>query len=134
MRNLWRGFGRIVLWSYERGSWPYDLMVLAIVVFVLLTPRNWFHDQPQSGALPGADVQLVSQDGGSLTRVYRIDAHLLARAKRSAKPTPELERETHDILSKSVDELKGRTFQIKRIAPIEGDGGEVIFYDVSVKP
>jgi len=50
MRALWRGITRVVFWSYERGTWPYDLMVVAIVVFVLLTPARWFKDQPPSGA------------------------------------------------------------------------------------
>ena len=35
MRSLWRGIVRTVFWSYERGSWPYDLMVVLIVIFVL---------------------------------------------------------------------------------------------------
>jgi hypothetical protein len=133
MRTLWRGLVRTVFWSYERGSWPYDVMVLAVVLFVMLTPRNWFHDQPQSGTLPGADVQLLSEDSASRTKTYRIDAHLLAPSKRAAKPTPELERKTHDILSKTVDDLKGHTFQIKQIYPILGDDGAVLYYDVAVK-
>ena len=124
---------RTVFWSYERGSWPYDVMVLAIVLFVMLTPRSWFHDQPQSGALPGADVQLLSEDSASRTKTYRIDAHLLASVKRAAKPTPELERQTHDILSKTVEDLKGHTFQIKQIHPILGNDGAVLYYDVAVK-
>jgi hypothetical protein len=102
-------------------------------LFVLLTPRTWFHDQPQSGALPGADVQLLSEDSASRTKTYRIDAHLLSPPKRTAKPTPELERQTHDILSKTVDDLKGHIFQIKRIDPIFGDDGKVLYYDVAVK-
>ena len=134
MRNFWRGLGRIVFWSYERGSWPYDVMVLAIIVFVVLTPRAWFHDQPQSGTLPGADVQLVSEDEFARTKTYRIDASLLTPAKRISRSSPELERETHDILGRSVEELKGHTFQIRRIDPVQGEDGAVLYYDVSVKP
>ncbi len=134
MRKIWRGLVRTVFWSYERGSWPYDLMVIAIVVFVLLTPPHWFHDQPQSAALPSADVELVTEDESAQTKTYRVDASLLPLAKRTPKPTPELERETHDILEKTVDDLKGRTFQIRRIDPVQGDDGTVRYYDVSVKP
>jgi len=133
MRSHLRGLGRVLFWSYERGSWPYDVMVLAIIAFVLLTPRGWFHDQPSSGALPGADVELVSENEAAHTKTYRIDAQLLAPSKRKSKPTPELERETHDILGKTVEELKGHTFQVKRIDPIQSDDGAVLYYDVSVK-
>jgi hypothetical protein len=109
-------------------------MVAAIVLFVLLTPRSWFHDQPQSSALATAGVQILSEDSARRTRTYRLDADLLALKKRTAKPTPELERETHDILGRTVDELKGRTFQVLRIDPVRADDGSVTYYDVTVRP
>jgi hypothetical protein len=133
MRTLWRGLVRTLFWSYERGSWPYDVMVVGILIFVLLTPRHWFHDQPQSGAMD-ADIQLVAEDVASQTKTYRLDAHLLPPAKRARKSTPELEQETHEILGQSVEDLKGRTFQVKSIDPVPGDDGAILYYDVSVKP
>jgi hypothetical protein len=134
MRAIWRGLARTFFWSYERGSWPYDLMVLAILVFVFLTPRHWFHDQPQSIAGPGIDIQLIAENEASQTRTYRLNAQLLPAAKRTPKPTPELERETHELLGKSVEDLKGRTFQIQAIQTVAGAGGSVEYYDVEVRP
>jgi len=135
MRTLWRALGRIFFWSYERGSWPYDVMVIAIVIFVLLTPRSWFHDDPHTAAAAAAPgVALVSADAGDQTQTYRIDATVLAPEKRQAKPTPELERETHEILGRTVAELKDQTFQVRGIEPVlAGDGG-VLYYDVTVHP
>jgi hypothetical protein len=135
MRTLWRGLGRIFFWSYERGSWPYDVMVIAIVIFVLLTPRSWFHDDPHSTAAAAAPgVALLSADVGDQTRTYRIDATVLAPEKRQTKSTPELERETHEILGRTVAELKDQTFQVRGIEPVlAGDGG-VLYYDVTVHP
>ena len=60
MRTLWRAITRTIFWSYERGSWPYDLAVILIVLFVLLTPTHWFHDQPQASTAFGSKVQLQS--------------------------------------------------------------------------
>jgi hypothetical protein len=128
---------RVVFWSYERGSWPYDLMVIAIVVFVLLTPRSWFHDQPQSAtaaAAPASGISLVSSDAGDGTQTYRIDANVLAPEKRAAKPTPELERETHEILGRAVGEFRDQTFQVRRIDPVLANDGGVLYYDVVVHP
>ncbi|MGH9703081.1 MAG: hypothetical protein ACRD4K_06870 [Candidatus Acidiferrales bacterium] len=133
MGAIWRGISRTIFWSYERGSWPYDLMVLTIVLFVLFTPRGWFHDQPQSGVVTGADVQMIADDAASHTQTYRIDAQLLAPDKRVPRPTPELERQTHEILGKTVEELKGQRFQITHIAPGRSDDGGVLYYDVAVK-
>src|SRR5271167_3762145 len=37
---------RAVFWTYKRGSWQYDLIVLAILGFIFLTPRAWYTPQP----------------------------------------------------------------------------------------
>ena len=137
MQKLWNGIVRTMFWSYERGSWPYDVMVVAILIFVLVTPRKWFNDQPQStvaaAAPSGAMIQFVSEDAETGTRTYRLNAAILAPNKRAQKPTPELEEETHEILGRSVEELKGRTFQVIQIDPRRGDDGSMQYYDVHIK-
>jgi hypothetical protein len=32
----------LILWNYERGTWPYDIFCLLIVAFIFLTPKAWF--------------------------------------------------------------------------------------------
>ena len=50
----------MILWDYPRASWQYDVIVAVILLFIFLTPRAWFRDQPrtpQSSAislLPGS--------------------------------------------------------------------------------
>jgi hypothetical protein len=134
MRSLWKGLVHTVFWSYERGSWPYDLMVVLIVIFVLLTPRAWFRDQPQSATVTQSLIKLVADDSLNQTQTYRIDSAVFAAEKRATKPTPELERETHDLLGRTVDGLKDHTFQVVRIEPVRADNGAVLFYDVTVHP
>jgi hypothetical protein len=109
-------------------------MVIAIVTFVLLTPRSLFHDQPQTTAQASSDVQLLSEDDATQTRTYRLDATILQPQKRAKEPTPELERETHDILSRTVGDLKTRTFQVKRIDPVRAGDGSIAYYDITVQP
>jgi hypothetical protein len=132
MRKLGQALFRTIFWSYERGSWPYDLMVVTIVVFVLLTPRRWFHDQPESSYAMSSGVRLVSQDTDGQTRVYRLDAQILPPEKRTSKSTPELERETHDLLGRKVQELQDQTFQLVRIDPVRAANGSVLYYDVTL--
>lgn len=130
MRSLWRGISKTIFWSYERGAWPYDVLVGAVVLFVFLSPRTWFDDQPQLGP-PGqqAQVQLLSEDPANPTQTYRVDAHLLSIPKR----TPELEKETHDVLRKNVDALRNRSFKIDRIDPVRGEDGTILYYDIVVR-
>jgi hypothetical protein len=100
-------------------------MVIAILCFVLLTPRSWFHDEARASGSANPGVELVDQDSAGRTRTYRVDAKLLPPEKRTAKTTPELERETHDILGGNVDDLKNHTFQVLRIDPVKDDRGAV---------
>ena len=34
---------KILFWSYDRGSWQYDVMCVLIVLFILFAPNRWFH-------------------------------------------------------------------------------------------
>ena len=132
MERLRQGLLRTVFWSYERGSWPYDVMVVAILAFVLLTPRKWFHDQPRSTDFPESGVQLVSENSSNQTRMYRLDARVLSPEKRAVRSTPELERETHDIRGRNVQDLQDHTFQVLQIDPVQSGNGSVVYYDITV--
>jgi hypothetical protein len=131
MRTLWRIIVRIVFWSYERGTWQYDIAVVAIVLFVVFSPKVIrFDDQPSVGPPPSyALVQLRATAPGRIA-TYRVDARLLASPAR----TPELEHDLHETVRKNVEDLRNGRFQIVRIEPIRGDGGTVAYYDVSIKP
>ena len=39
-RILWNAF----FWTYERATWQYDAMVIAILAFIWLTPPDWLGD------------------------------------------------------------------------------------------
>jgi hypothetical protein len=127
MASLRHILSRIFFWSYERGTWQYDLAVVAILIFVLATPRSWVQDQPQVGlpAAPG-QVQLVHDDGRQ--QIYRVDARLLAPPVQ----TPALENDLHNALQKSLPSLRYGRFAIAKIEPERDAQGTVIAYQVEV--
>lgn len=43
------GVWRTLFWTYERTTIPYDLMVIAILAFVWLTPPDWLGDPMAHG-------------------------------------------------------------------------------------
>jgi len=132
MRTIGRVLLRTVFWSFERGTWPYDIAVALIVVFVLLSPRSWFHDRSPLG--PGRDstmVQLRDADQTEGTRTYRVNAKFLSSEK---VPESELEHALHEAVQRNVETLQKSRFEILRIEPIRGDDGTIAFYDVSIKP
>ena len=120
-------FSRIFFWSYERGSWQYDLAVIAILIFVLLTPGRWFHDQPtREVPAPSAQVELVKETGNQQT--YKVDARMLTPPERM----PQLQNELHRALQKAQSSLQNGRFEITDVEAIRDAQGAVTAYQVTL--
>ena len=133
MRTVWRVIQRTIFWSFERGTWPYDIAVVVIVIFVLLSPRSWFHDQPPLSVPPNPKmVQLEDTDPAGGVKIYRVDARLVNSPGR--QPESELMHALHEAMQHNVLNLQQSRFEIVRIDPIQGDDGTIAYYDVSIKP
>lgn len=127
MAGIGRILDRIFFWSYERGTWQYDVAVILILVFVLATPMRWFHDQPQVGLpLNSSQVELVSKSGEK--EIYKVDARALAPPER----TPALQNDLHNALQKASPALRDGRFSIGRIEPIRDEAGAVVAYEVEI--
>ncbi len=61
----------IVLWTYRRGSWQYDLICALILAFIFLTPQEFFGDQPRLPVV--REIQRLSEGPGGRS-VYWVDA------------------------------------------------------------
>ena len=134
MRTLWRLLVRIVFWSFERGTWPYDLAVALIVVFVLLSPRSWFNDRPPLGP-PSAPamVELRGADPSDGGEIYRVDARLVSLSEGS--PESQLQNQLYEAVRKNAKRLHdSSSFEIVRIVPVRGHNGAIAYYDVCIKP
>jgi len=60
-------------WTYERGSFHYDVMVTLILAFIFLTPRIWnYGDRPQQGKLAPGSVLVKATGAGDV--IYEIPA------------------------------------------------------------
>lgn len=127
MAGFGRLLNRIFFWSYERGSWQYDIAVILILIFVLGTPTRWFHDQPQVGAAANAGLVEQLSHRGDL-EVYRVDARMLAPPER----TPALQNDLHNALQKSRADLGDGRFSIGKIEAIRDAEGNVIAYQVEI--
>ncbi len=57
----------VINWSYERGTWQYDLLCLLILAFIFLTPKEWFNSA-RSLATPTQAQVFQIQDLGHRTR------------------------------------------------------------------
>jgi hypothetical protein len=124
-------FSRIIFWTYERGTVPYDIAVAAIVLFVLLTPRSWYHDRPQmEPTKQEAGIVQTGDDENAGTQTFNVDPRLLA----SPLPKTELEHQLHDAIRKNVHDLQGRPFQIVKTEVVLDKDGNVVYFKVTIKP
>lgn len=133
MRKLLRGISGTIFWSHERGSWPYDVMVVVIVMFVLITPRRWFHDRPENNSPSSEGIVLIAQDPTAHTETYRLDGGLFGNIRPSGKSNARLEEKTHQLLNDSIESLKGQHFQVQSIQPVRSSDGSLLYCQVEVK-
>jgi hypothetical protein len=118
------GFVRAVFWSYERGSWQYDVIVLAILAFIFLSPRSWFQDRP---TLQLTDLRhnqgFVEVAHGKDTASYLVDARLV-EAQAPQKP----EDAIREILRQRVE----KPLTIKSVDTIHDRNNVILGYTVVV--
>jgi hypothetical protein len=113
---------RFIFWDYPRASWQYDVMVGIIVVFVMLTPRWWFRDQPRTPLVSSVSV-LPVEHGSS---VYWVEPELLAgmtKDQQAQKLQALLSHLTHQ-----------KQVTVTRVEPIPDSDGETKGYMVFAKP
>ncbi len=128
MASLGQILSKTFFWAYERGTWQYDAAVILILVFVLATPRGWFHDEPQMGLPANAPGQVLLLNEQGESKTYRVDARILAPPQQ----TPALENELHNALQKALPELRNKRFTIAKIDPVRDEQGTVIAYHVEI--
>ena len=130
MAGLKQILARTFFWSYERGTWQYDVAVILILIFVLLTPHTWFRDQPQVGMpVDQQQVQLLLFSDDGHRQEYRVDARVLAPPEQ----TPTLQNELHQALQRALPDLRNGRFSITKIEPVRNENGTVIAYQVEIR-
>src|SRR5215472_9759457 len=127
MASSGKALYRMFFWSYERGSWQYDVAVALILVFVF-TPKSWFHDQPQVG-LPVTSTLVEQLSKSGEVEIYKVDSRVLAPPER----TPSLQNDLHNVLQKAGRGLQDGRFAIGNIEALRDEQGNVIAYRVEIK-
>jgi hypothetical protein len=116
---------KAVFWSYERGSWQYDIICLLILAFIFLTPANWFHDRPRLQLSDLRHVHGIVEVGHTnQVWVYQLDARLV-----ESLGTVPPDKAVQQLLLQRVKP----PFEIKSVKPILGSGDVVLGYTVEVK-
>jgi len=117
---------RAVFWSYERGSWQYDVICAVILAFILLTPRSWFHDRPTLELSDLRHRQGVIEIGRTRAGAeYLVDSRLV-ESYAPLKP----EEAVKAILQGRLN----RPVTVKSLDPVLDKNSVMLGYTVVVSP
>jgi hypothetical protein len=114
-------------WSYERGSFHYDVMVTAILLFVFVSPHVIdFKDKPVTTVpLHGSEVLVKEASGNSNEArfVYEVRAEDLDGASTDV----EIRRALLSVIEPISGEVK-----LEQYKPVPDTKGKIVAYDATV--
>ena len=92
---------RLIFWDFPRASWPYDLVVGLILIFIFATPRSVFRDQPKAAPviLMGANQVFIANE-------------LLDRVPLANRPA---------VASSLIHQRIGKNWNVTRIEPLRDE-------------
>jgi hypothetical protein len=113
-------------WTYERGSFHYDIMVTLILLFLFLSPRFIeFNDRPvETVALHSSEVLVkeAGQSDGSPRFIYQI------RADMSGGPQPgQSDDDLRAAILRVVEPISGEV-TIERYEPVYDANKKIVAY------
>jgi hypothetical protein len=116
-----------IFWSYERGSFHYDIMVTAILLFMFFSPLFInYNDKPVETVALHASEVLVKEagtSGGSSRFMYQI------RADDMGAATTDAERKA--AILRVIEPISGEV-ELERYEPVRDAQGKVVAYNAWV--
>jgi hypothetical protein len=104
---------KYLLWSFERGSQPYDVICIVILAFIFLTPQAAFNDRPDFMRVSSDQaIRQTNDDDGRPVWVVKVKTE-----------------------QDAVDRLKaalGGAIKISRTEPIYDATGALVAYSIWV--
>src|SRR5947207_8257457 len=104
---------KYLLWTFERGSRPYDVICVVILAFIFLTPPAAFNDRPDSTRVSSDQtIRQINDDDGK--QVLRVEV--------------KTEQDAVDRVKASL----GDAVTISRTKPEDDSAGALVAYSVWV--
>jgi hypothetical protein len=116
-----------IFWTYERGSFHYDVMVTLILLFLFVSPRFIdFNDKPVTVApLQHSQVLIKAQGsaGHEARFVYEIRVDDLHGATSDA--------DLRSAILKVVEPIAGDV-TLEKYTPVQDTRGRIVAYDATI--
>jgi hypothetical protein len=66
---------KILFWSYERGSWQYDVMCVLILAFIFFSPNALFQKRASAAPLTVRSAEIGPVDPNNLDQTIKDYLH-----------------------------------------------------------
>ena len=125
--GIWRTIKSFILWSHERGTVQYDVMVTLILLFVFFSPRFInFNDRPVQRNPHPSDI-VVSPDGSG-GFVYQVEGKAIQGGVSQGADDPAVRTQ----LLRIIEPISGE-ISIKRYETVTDKKGNILAYRVWVR-
>jgi len=122
MSRIWSTIKSYLFWTFERGSFHYDVMVTVILLFIFVAPRFIdFKDQP-AGQHSHPNEIVVTADGNK-GYIYQADA-----AAVDAQDAAMVKANFVRLLRPMLGQVS-----ISRIEPVRDAVGHIVAYRAWIK-
>ena len=124
MGAIGRTIRRYILWTYDRGTVHYDIMVTLILVFIFASPFYIKYGDKPVVQIPHPTGVVVMPDAASgFGFIYQIDAAAVTTAEDSSM---------RDEMLRVIEPISGDVTVVK-YEPVRDASGKVVSYKVWVR-
>jgi hypothetical protein len=104
---------KLFFWNYERNTWQWDMLCVAILIFIFLTPKSWFENGERRGCF---------RHQNQTASVLMIGPELI----ENAEDKPQIERLVRDFTGRQEVKVLG----VRRVV---GADGRTRGYEVDIR-
>ena len=111
------------MWTFERGSRPYDIICAVILAFIFLTPPSAFDDRPDYMRLDGNQpVRQSVDDNGNPVFTVKTESSVFST-----------ESVTRAAAEESLKGFIGQPFKVVRMLPVHDTTGALVAYSIWIE-
>ena len=121
MSRVWRTIKGYLFWTYDRGSFHYDVMVTVILLFIFISPHYIdFKDQPAEHLPHPTAITITSQGNDT---VYEVAAPIVDAQDEAM---------VRANLMRVIEPISGKVTLVKA-DPVRDRSGRIISYRAVVR-
>jgi hypothetical protein len=113
MKHILRTIRGLLLWSYSRKTWQYDVLCALILAFIFLTPKSWFET---------SELHRLATHPSPFSSILLVE------------PEPVVVQPDKAEVERRVRSLTGRPqTEVTEVRPRLNAAGRIVAYEVDIR-